>query len=108
MEAKEIKAAYTDAYYYCFLGEERFPYEEREIPLCPGLTFESLLSFSPLTFEDLVLSLATLDQATLTRWHTSAIAAGHKDHIFLGGMGHVHRSQIPRLIDKAKKHIDSL
>lgn len=110
MRPKEMRLAYADAQktfdQECFI--DGTSYEPCDKNLLSGLTFESLKQASPRMFENLVIELVSLDPPKLKEWYLAAFRAGHKDHLYLHGMGHVHRSMILILRHKAVKHFDSL
>ena len=110
MRAKDNIQAFADASEEfkreCFIdGTDYVPIGK---DLLSGLTFESLQRASPRMFESLVIELVSLDREKLKEWYLAAFRAGHKDHLYLHGMGHVHRSMILLLTHKATKYFDSL
>lgn len=110
MEAKDVYTAFSRANeafkFECFLhGDTYSPCTE---PLLSGLSFDSLRVASPRMFESLVIELCSLEEEKLKEWYMAAMRAGHRDHLYLPGMGHVHRSMLLLLHRKAIEYFDSL
>ena len=75
-----------------------------------GFSLMSLKNMNKRLFENLILELASLDTDfwDLVEYFVRAHRAGHKDHLYFNGLGHVHRSRLLLLSYKASKYLEDL
>lgn len=92
----------------CYEGGKDYDPYPLEL-LYSGLTLESILEYSKAkSMEDLVLFILGWDVKTLTDLFLRAHRAGHKNYLYLWGMGHVHRSQLPQIYRTASEYLEAL
>lgn len=77
--------------------------------LYSGFTLQTILEHAkPERVDALILLILSWDVKHLTECFIRAHRVGHRNHLHVPLMGHVHRSQLPSIHKEAKEYFESL